>query len=288
MTAASELGGGAPPEERALTIAIDGPGGSGKSTLGAALAGRLGYTYFDSGAVYRALTWLALHRNVDPSDEGALARLARRMALQVTRPTVEDGRQYTVLVDGHDVTWAIRSPEVDQHVSAVSAHPAVREALTQRLRQFAARDGRGSGGLVMVGRDIGTVVLPGADLKLYLTAAVEERARRRCAELRARGQPAEYDAILADLRRRDAIDSARAAAPLRPAGDALHLDSDRLTVDDEVEFVLRQLARPATRTSPARNPALRAQRGSVERQPDHTQAPVGPSDPLAASDERPR
>lgn len=224
------------PEDR-LLVAIDGPAASGKSTLGAALASKLGYTYFDSGVVYRALTWLALKRHVDVQSEQALHDLARDMSLEVARPTLADGRQYTVIMDGADVTWAIRAPDVDRYVSTVSAHPRVRQALTERLRELAA-----SGGMVMVGRDIGTVVLPHADLKLYLTASAEERARRRFLELSQRGQEADYEAILEDLRRRDRHDAGRAAAPMRPAEDAVHLDSDGLTVEEEVQFALGHLA----------------------------------------------
>jgi cytidylate kinase len=227
---------------RRRLIAIDGPAGSGKSTLGAALAARLGYTYFDSGVVYRAITWLALERGIDAGDAATLARLAREAELTVAPAAIADGRQYTVLVDGADATWAIRSPAVDHQVSAVSAHPAVRQALTERLRQFAA-----TGGMVMVGRDIGTVVLPHADLKIYLTAGAAERARRRHGQLAARGQAADFATILGELQRRDALDGTRAAAPMRPAPCAMLLDSDHLTIGEEVEQVLRRLARDAAR-----------------------------------------
>jgi len=219
-----------------ITIAIDGPAGSGKSTLGAALAERLGYTYFDSGVVYRAITWLGLRRGADVRHEPALVDLARGAELTVTRPTVEDGRQFTVTIDREDATWGIRSPEVDHNVSTVSAHPGVRLAANERLRQIAE-----NGGVVMVGRDIGTVVLPDADFKLYLTARGEERARRRCHELRARGVSADYEAILSEMRRRDELDAGRETAPMRPAPDAIHLDSDNLTVEEEINFVLREL-----------------------------------------------
>lgn len=228
--------GGEPGVCRGLTIAIDGPAGSGKSTLGAALAERLGYTYFDSGIIYRALTWLALRRGVGVDDEAALVRLAREAPVHVSPPTEDDGRQFTVVVDGEDASWGIRSAEVDQNVSAVSAHPAVRRALTERLRTIAA-----GGEIVMVGRDIGTVVLPDADVKVFLTASAEERARRRLSQLEERRVPADYDAILADMRRRDAFDSGRAASPLKPAGDAMLLDSDGLSLDQEIEIVMTRL-----------------------------------------------
>ena len=226
------------------TIAIDGTAGSGKSTLGAALASRLGYTYFDSGVVYRALTWLAHRRGIDSQDAAALAALGREMKIEVAPPTLrsaqgqapDDGRQFTVFVDGEDATWAIRSAAVDQEVSIVSAHPDVRVVLTERLRRLAE-----GGGMVMVGRDIGTVVLPHADVKIYVTATLEVRARRRCHELAARGLTADYAAILADLRRRDALDGGRAAAPMRPAESALRLQTDGLTVDEEVEWVTKRI-----------------------------------------------
>jgi CMP/dCMP kinase len=225
------------PSPSGLSIAIDGPAGSGKSTLGAALAQRLAYTYFDSGVIYRALTWLALQRGTGPGDEHSLVQLAQSAAIIVTRPTVEDGRQYSVLVDGHDATWAIRAPDVDRNVSLVSAHPGVRHVLTRRLRDIAA-----GGNMVMVGRDIGTVVLPDADLKIYLTASTEERAHRRYREMISRNQPADFDAILTDMQRRDAIDGGRKIAPLRPADDAIELNSDHLTVDEELEIILHHLA----------------------------------------------
>ena len=216
------------------TIAIDGPAASGKSTLGGLLAERLGYLYFDTGVMYRAVTWLALQRGIPMTDEAALTALAERTVIEVLRPTVDDGRQYTVLTDGADVTWEIRRPEVDQNVSPVSAYPGVRAALTAQQRRIAL-----AGRIVMVGRDIGTVVLPEAELKIYLDAAVEERARRRYRELQARGVPAvDYGEVLATMRRRDHIDSTRAAAPLRAAPDAYLLDSTNLTIEQVLERML--------------------------------------------------
>ncbi|MCD6289707.1 MAG: (d)CMP kinase [Anaerolineae bacterium] len=214
-------------------ITIDGPAGAGKSTLGQRLAQRLGYLYFDTGVMYRAVTLAALRRGLDPTDEEAITRLAREVHIDVTPPTVADGRQYTVLLDGEDVTWAIRQPEVDANVSPVAACPGVREALLPQQRRIAA-----NGRVVMVGRDIGTVVLPHADLKIYLDASLEERARRRYKEVRSRGQQADYEEILASMRRRDEIDSHRATAPLRPAEDAVIIDSTQMNADAVLAYVL--------------------------------------------------
>jgi cytidylate kinase len=218
---------------RPSTIAIDGPAASGKSTIGGKLAERLGYLYFDTGVMYRAVTWAALAEGIPIEDEHAVTALAERLQIDVLRPDVDDGRQYTVLADGQDVTWQIRSPEVNRGVSPVSTYAGVRKALTEQQRRI-GREGR----IVMVGRDIGTVVLPGADLKVYLDASVEERAQRRYREVLARDEPAKYEAILASVRQRDEIDSGRAMAPLRPADDAVVVDSTLLDVDQVLEQVL--------------------------------------------------
>lgn len=221
-------------------IAIDGPAASGKSTLGQALAAALGYLYFDTGVMYRAVTWAVLQRGLDPTDEQATARVANEVLIDVVPPTVDDGRQYTVYVDGVDVTWDLRRREVDASVSPVSAHPAVRAALLAQQRRIAA-----GGKVVMVGRDIGTVVWPQADLKIYLDASLEERARRRYRELLSRQQPADFEAVLADLRRRDQYDSQRATAPLQRAPDAIVVDSTTMDVEGVLAHVLSLLcARP--------------------------------------------
>jgi len=209
------------------TIAIDGPASSGKSTVGELLAQRLGYLYFDTGVMYRAVTWAALDRDIPIEDEPAVTALAQQLRIKVTPPTLDDGRQYTVLADGTDVTWAIRAPEVNGNVSPVSAYAGVREALVRQQRQVAAQ-----GPVVMVGRDIGTVVLPDAELKVYLDASVEERARRRWLEEQARGKEVDYDVVLASMRRRDGIDSTRQVSPLRVAEDAVVLDTTGLSIED--------------------------------------------------------
>jgi CMP/dCMP kinase len=214
----------------ASIIAIDGPAASGKSTLGNRLAKLLGYLYFDTGVMYRAVTWLALKQGLDICDEAAITHLAAITHIDVRPPSVTDGRAYDVVVDSQDITWEIRHPDVEMHVSPVSAYPGVRTALSTQQRRIGLR-----GNVVMVGRDIGTVVLPNADLKIYLDASAEERARRRYKELRQRGEPADYDVILNAMRRRDQIDSSRQVAPLRPAEDAHILCSDGLDANQVLE-----------------------------------------------------
>ena len=215
-----------------LTIALDGTAASGKSTIGLLVAERLGYTYFDTGLLYRAVTLLAIRQHVSPDDEPRLAALAADMALEV--------RTKTALLDGEDVTAALRSPAVNRHVSPVSALPQVRAALLEQQRRLAA-----SGGIVMVGRDIGTVVLPNAHLKLFLTASIEARAQRRFQEQRAKGEDFTYAATLAALQRRDRLDSSRSTAPLKPAPDAMMLDTTCLSIESVIEKVLTAVRRAA-------------------------------------------
>ena len=208
-------------------IAVDGPAASGKSTVGEFLAKSLGYLYFDTGAMYRAVTWACVDRGIATDDEAAVTELAESLSIEITPPTEDDGRQYTVLADGEDATWSIRSPEVNANVSQVSAYAGVRTELVRRQREIASE-----GGVVMAGRDIGTVVLPDADLKIYLDASVEERARRRWHELRMRGEEADLDKVLESLRRRDEIDTQRELSPLRPADDACVLDTTGLSIKE--------------------------------------------------------
>jgi cytidylate kinase len=219
-------------------IAIDGPVASGKSVVGKQLAAQLGYLFFDTGVMYRAVTCLALNDLGSADDARAVTDLARRVHIDIQPPTVDDGRDSTVFVvdplkgtDGADITWAIRSKDVENSVSLVAAMQDVRRLLTEQMRRVGLR-----GQVVMVGRDVGTVILPEADLKVFLTASVETRARRRFQEMRARGTGdlRTYDDILVNLRERDQIDSSRQIAPLRPADDAIRLD----TTDLDVEGVL--------------------------------------------------
>ena len=211
-------------------IAIDGPAASGKSTLGFRLAEVLGYLYFDTGLMYRAVTWLVLKRAVDVRDEAAVTRLAQDVPIEVSPPSLDDGRACDVVVDGLDITWEMSTPEIDTNVSIVAAYPGVRRALTAQQRRIGMR-----GRVVMVGRDIGTVVLPEADLKIYLVASAEQRARRRFNEIIARGGQASYPEILAKVVERDHVDSTRIVAPLKAAGDAIVLDSDQLDADQVFE-----------------------------------------------------
>ena len=218
---------------RPSTIAVDGPAASGKSTIGGLLAERLGYLYFDTGVMYRAVTWVAIEQGIPVDDEPAVNNLAERLQIDVIRPTMDDGRQYTILADGQDVTWEIRRPEVDMGVSPVSAYAGVRAALTAQQRRIAQK-----GKIVMVGRDIGTVVLPDADLKIYLDATLQERADRRYRETLARDEAADFDEVLASVQRRDEIDSGRTLAPLRAGHDAIVIDTTAMGIQEVLERVL--------------------------------------------------
>jgi cytidylate kinase len=217
----------------ARIIAIDGPAASGKSTLAQRLADELGHLYFDTGVMYRAVTLAALWHEVPIDDERAVTQIARSLPIDVRPPTIPDGRKYDVLMGGEDITWAIRSPEVDAHVSQVSMYVGVRQAMTQRQREIGLR-----GDVVMVGRDIGTIVLPEADLKIYLDASVEERAQRRYLESKEMGEEESLEEIRRSLLMRDELDSTRDLAPLRPASDAVILDTTLLNADQVFERVL--------------------------------------------------
>jgi CMP/dCMP kinase len=214
-------------------IAIDGPAASGKSTLGLRIAEALGYLFFDTGVMYRAVTWIALDHSIDVQDEGAVAALAESMPIDVGPASKSDGRACDVLVAGKDITWETRLPEVDANVSVVSAYRGVRAALSKQQRRIGQR-----GKVVMVGRDIGTVVLPEAELKIYLDASAEQRAKRRFDETTARGGKVNYEEILAKVIERDRIDSTRDVAPLRAADDAVVVDSDKMNADEVFEQVL--------------------------------------------------
>jgi cytidylate kinase len=213
-----------------LVVAVDGPGGSGKSTVARALARRLGLRYLDTGAMYRALTWLALRRGIATDNADELAELARTASLAIgTDPDAP-----TVMIEDVDVASAIRSAEVTAAVSAVSAVPAVREQLVALQRTLISVAGSGAG-IVVEGRDIGTVVAPDAPIKVFLTASASERARRR-----ARETAADTTSTERDLARRDQLDSSRAASPLAQAPDALVVDSTTMGIDDVVDMIVQR------------------------------------------------
>ena len=220
-----------------LIIAIDGPSGAGKGTVARALAARLGYRHIDTGAMYRALAWKALHDGIDLSEEAAVAALAARARFEVG-----DGR---IQIDGHDVAVAIRTPEMDSAAAIVARLPRLREALIARQRALGAQ-----GGVVMEGRDIGTVVFPAADVKIFLDASPEERARRRAtdpAHASGRGTAAIPDVATA-LAERDRIDRTRATSPLVQAEDAVVIDTTGLAIDEAVERVLDVVRRSGDST----------------------------------------
>jgi cytidylate kinase len=213
-------------------IAIDGPAASGKSTLGKSLARSLGYLFFDTGVMYRAVAWVVLERNMDVLDEAKVTAMTHEIQIDVRPPSIADKRACDVLVDGRDITWETRTPQVEGIVSIVSAYAGVRKVLAGQQRRIGLR-----GKVVMVGRDIGTVVLPDADLKIYLDASAEERARRRTQELMERGEEVNYETILAGVLNRDQIDSTRTVAPLRAAEDAVIVDSDHMDADEVFHYV---------------------------------------------------
>ena len=206
-------------------IAIDGPAGSGKSTVARRLAEHLGLDYLDTGAMYRAITFAALRRGIDPADTAPVAELARVVDLDVTTDNVR--------VDGVDATIEIRGPEVSRAVSLVAANPQVRAELVRRQREWANERAGG----VLEGRDIGTVVFPDAVLKVYLNARPEVRAERRAAEV----SDLDYETVAADMARRDAFDQGRLADPLRVADDAIELDTSDMTIDEIVAELARRI-----------------------------------------------
>ncbi|MBM2827015.1 MAG: cytidylate kinase [Dehalococcoidia bacterium] len=216
-------------------IAIDGPGASGKDTVGRLLAGRLGFTFVDTGAMYRAVTWLAMKDGVALGDEAALSKLAMEATIQFLRGR-EDPTYARVTINGDDVTDHVHNPDVDVRVSLVARVRGVRDALVSMQRQMGE-----SGGVVMAGRDIGTVVLPEAPLKIYLEASLEERARRRYLELRSKGEDLDFDKVLAELRERDRMDTERKESPLRPAVDAKVIVTDGLDPERVVTLIMEEV-----------------------------------------------
>ncbi len=213
-----------------LIIAIDGPSGAGKSTLSKALAKRIGYTNIDTGAMYRSVALLANRQQIDMADEQALGRLCAGLQIEFVRAA----EQEQVIVNGEDVSGQIRTPEVSLLTAKVAACPVVRETLVRLQRQMGA-----SGGVVLEGRDIGTVVFPQAEVKFFLSATAEERGRRRYEELRAKGVEVGLQQTIAEVEERDAADSAREHAPLLRADDAVDIDSTGMTIDDVLDAMLQ-------------------------------------------------
>ena len=216
---------------KTISIAIDGPSGAGKSTLAKSVSSTLGYLYVDTGAIYRTIGYAVFQSGIDPKNEEAVAALLPQLEIGLNYEA--DGLQRMTL-NGTDVTDQIRLPEISMYASAVSAHPAVRAHLLEMQRKLAREHN-----VVMDGRDIGTVVLPDAAVKIFLTASVEERAGRRCRELEQRGTPESYERVLAEMRQRDYDDSHRAAAPLRRAADAILLDTTSLDFEGSRQALLR-------------------------------------------------
>lgn len=216
-------------DQDVIAVAIDGPAGAGKSTIARAAAAQLGFVYVDTGALYRTIGLAVCRRGIDGTDvPGILATLPE---IQVGL-TYQDGAQH-VLLDGEDVSDAIRTPQISTYASQVSSVPEVRAYLLDLQRDLARRQS-----VIMDGRDIGTVILPDAKVKIFLTASPEKRAARRCAELREKGQDVTVEGILADMERRDALDASRAAAPLKQAEDAVLVDTSDLTLEQSIEAVL--------------------------------------------------
>lgn len=215
-------------------IAIDGPAASGKSTIGKRLADALDYLFFDTGVMYRAVTWAALNAGLDLQDRPAVETLAEALKIDIRRSTRPDQRSNDVFVDGRDISVEVRSAAVEDGVSLVSTYPGVRATLTAAQREIGER-----GRVVMVGRDIGTVVMPAADLKIYLDASARARAERRYREKLAGAGEADFAAILANVEGRDQVDSTRANAPLRIAPDAVRIDTENLDADQVFAVVFR-------------------------------------------------
>jgi len=215
---------------KTISIAIDGPSGAGKSTLARAIAAELGCLYVDTGAIYRTIGYYALTHGIDPKDSAAVTKSLPDIQVELTYG--EDGLQH-MLLNGQDVTKEIRLPEVSLCASAVSAHPEVRAFLLDMQRQLARTHS-----VIMDGRDIGTVVLPEADVKVYLTASAQARARRRCAELEQRGTPEPFEKVLREIEERDWNDTHRDVAPLRQAEDAVLLDTTELTFQESKTALL--------------------------------------------------
>lgn len=216
-----------------VSIAIDGPAASGKSSVGLELSKRLGYLFLDTGVMYRAITWVALQNKIDIDDEVAISKIALRSAIEIYQPSLKDGRTNDICVDGIDITRKITEKNINDNVSQVSKYKEVRNSLTKQQQEIALK-----GNIVMVGRDIGTVVLPNADYKFFLNASSQERAKRRHLEEIKKGEYPIFEEIRTNIVERDRIDSTRILAPLIPAKDAQIITTDNKTIDQVVEEIM--------------------------------------------------
>jgi len=214
-------------------ITIDGPVASGKSSVGLMLAKALGYLFLDTGIMYRAVAWAAINQKINIEDVEKVSILAQQIDIEIKPPTQSDGRINDVFVGKVDVTWKIREPEVNENVSQVSRYQYVRKALTEQQQEFGRR-----GKIVMVGRDIGTIVMPNADLKIYLEASVKERGLRRYNEEVKRGKQSDLEDVIKNVEMRDKIDSTREIAPLIPAKDAVIINTDGKDISRVIDEIL--------------------------------------------------
>ncbi|TVP82837.1 MAG: (d)CMP kinase [Alkalicoccus sp.] len=217
-----------------INVAIDGPAGAGKSTVARELASRLGYVYIDTGAMYRALTWKALESGAGCEDESSLAEILQKMELEL----LNNNGVPEIIVDGRNVTDEVRLPEITNNVSYTARHPHIREYMVQKQQELAAE-----GGTVMDGRDIGTAVLPGAEVKFFLNATVDERAARRHEEQLSKGMDSDLELLKSEISRRDMLDSERETAPLKKADDAEEVDTTQMNVNEVVDYLYSRIQR---------------------------------------------
>lgn len=226
---------------KTLTIAIDGPAGAGKSTVAQRVAQKLHYLYIDTGAMYRAATWVALERRADPQDQNLVVSLVEKASIELKNPDESSQGRVRVFVNGDDVTMIVRSRIVSRYVSTIAAIAGVRKLLVEKQQAMALK-----GGVVMDGRDIGTVVLPDADIKVFLTATARVRAERRLKELKEMGQIADLETLLKEIETRDEMDFTRVVSPLRKADDAIEINTDEMTIEQVVDRIMQLAESKAT------------------------------------------
>lgn len=219
-----------------ITITIDGPAASGKTSVGKKVADKLGLFFLDTGIMYRAVTLAALNLGISISDEKSISSLAENIVIEINNPTKNDGRINDIFVNNRDVTWEIRDQKVNENVSQVSTYRRVRKAMTLQQRRIGEK-----GNIVMIGRDIGTVVMPRAEWKFFLSASPEERARRRLLEMNKNDKSITFESIIKSIRERDEIDSSRELAPLKPADDAIIIDTDGKNCDEVTNLIIRSI-----------------------------------------------